>query len=88
MSFLRPKIMMPPPVSAPPPPPAVVTPEAVVRPTDVVDATKDNMTGEKAKKKSNQKTNVKTSAQGVMSEAPVQYASLLGASKRTKQPGD
>ena len=88
MSFLRPKIMMPPPVSAPPPPPAVVTPEAVVRPNDVVDATKDNMTGEKAKKKSNQKTNVKTSAQGVMSEAPVQYASLLGASKRPKQPGD
>ena len=44
--------------------------------------------GKKAKKKANQKTNVKTSAQGVMSDAPVQYASLLGASKRPKQPGD
>ena len=48
MSFLKPKVMMPPP--PPPPPPPVATPDPVVN-GKVVDATKEEMTGEKAKKK-------------------------------------
>lgn len=83
MGFLKPKVMVPPPPPPPPPPVAVpepVTPDPVVRPNSVVDATKEKMTGDKAKKKSNLKTSVKTSAQGVMTDAPIQYSSLLGSS--------
>tara|TARA_R100000734_G_C3318130_1_gene111969 strand:- start:242 stop:490 length:249 start_codon:yes stop_codon:yes gene_type:complete len=79
MGFLKPKVMMPPP--PPPPPPPVAIPDPVVKPGKVVDATKKEMTGEKAKKKANQKTNVKTSAQGVMTDAPIEYQSLLGQKK-------
>lgn len=86
MGFLKPKVVVPPPPPPPPPPPAV--PDPVVRPGTVVDATKENMTGDKAKSKANLKTNVKTSAQGVIDDAPLDYASLLGQSKRTKNPGD
>ena len=91
MGFLKPKVMTPPPPPPPPPPPAVpepVTPDPVVKPNTVVDATKEEMTGDKAKSKANLKTNVKTSAQGVMTDAPIEYASLLGQSGKTKKPGD
>ena len=91
MGFLRPKIPAPPPL--PPPPPAVavpdaVTPDPVVRPQSVVSATKDELTGEKARKKASLKTSVKTTARGVLTDAPLQYASLLGQSKRVKAQGD
>ena len=46
------------------------------------------MTGDKAKSKANLKTNVKTSAQGVIEDAPLDYASLLGQANKTKKPGD
>ena len=82
MGFLRPKVSVPPPPPPPPPPVAVpepVTPDPVVRPNTVVDATKEEMTGDKAKKKANLKTNVKTSARGVIGDAPLAYNSLIGS---------
>lgn len=95
MGFLMPKVKMPAPAPAPPPPPATVIPEPtimdpdpVIRPNTVVDATKERMTGEGAQKKASMKTSIKTSSRGVMEDAPLQYASLLGGSKRTKNPGD
>lgn len=90
MGFLKPKVMVPPPPPPPPPPVAVpepVTPDPVVKPNTVVDATKEEMTGDKAKKKSNLKTSVKTSAKGVTTDAPIEYASLLGAAKPTNTGG-
>ena len=77
MSFLTPKVSTPPPPPAPPPPvpvPAVVTPDAAVRPNTVVEAAKK----EAKKKKVNTKTNQKTGPQGLTTEAPVEYKSLLG----------
>tara|TARA_A100001515_G_scaffold88833_1_gene70591 strand:- start:245 stop:475 length:231 start_codon:yes stop_codon:yes gene_type:complete len=74
MSFLRPKVNIPPPPPAPPPPPPTVTPSSVVRPDTVVDATKKEM----KKKKATMKTSQKTGPQGVTTEAPVEYKSLLG----------
>jgi len=88
MGFLMPKVKMPAPAPAPPPPPAVVTPDPVVRPDTVVEATKERMTGEGAQRKATMKTSIKTSSRGVLEDAPLQYASLLGGSKRTKNPGD
>ena len=74
MSFLRPKVNIPPPPPAPPPPPPTVTPRSVVRPDTVVDATKKEM----KKKKATMKTSQVTGPQGVTTEAPVEYKSLLG----------
>ena len=76
MSFLRPKVNIPPPPPAPPPPPppATVTPDAVVRPNTVVEATKKEM----KKKKASIKTSQKTGPQGVTTDAPIEYKSLLG----------
>tara|TARA_R100000654_G_scaffold65328_1_gene93200 strand:+ start:98 stop:265 length:168 start_codon:yes stop_codon:yes gene_type:complete len=54
----------------------------------VVDATREEMTGDKAKSKANLKTNVKTSSRGVIEDAPLDYASLLGQANKTKKPGD
>lgn len=98
MGFLMPKVKMPAPPPPPPPPPSVPTPvvpeptitqpDPVVRPNTVVDATRREMTGERAQRKANMKTSVKTSSRGVLEDAPLQYASLLGGSKRTKNPGD
>ena len=90
MGFLKPKVSAPPPPPPPPPPPAVpapVKPDPVVRPNTVVDATREEMTGDKAKSKANLKTNVKTSSQGVIEDAPLDYASLLGQANKTKKPG-
>lgn len=95
MGFLKPKVDIPPPPPPPPPPPAVVAPavpepvqpDPVVRPNTVVDATREEMTGDRAKSKANLKTNVKTSSQGVIEDAPLDYASLLGQANKTKKPG-
>ena len=87
MGFLKPKVMTPPPPPPPPPPVRFLTRSPQIRwssPNTVVDAVKNEMTGEKASKKANLKTNVKTSAQGVMTDAPIEYASLLGQSGKTK----
>jgi len=91
MGFLKPKVNIPPPPPPPPPPVAVpepVQPDPVVRPNTVVDATREEMTGDKAKSKANLKTNVKTSSRGVIEDAPLDYASLLGQANKTKKPGD
>lgn len=91
MGFLKPKVSVPPPPPPPPPPVAVpepVQPDPVVQPNSVVDAVKSEMTGERAKSKANLKTNVKTSSQGVIEDAPLEYASLLGQANKTKKPGD
>ena len=74
MSFLTPKVNIPPPPPAPPPAPAVVTPASVVRPNTVVEATKK----EAKKNKASVKSSRKTGPQGLTTEAPVEYKSLLG----------
>ena len=77
MGFLKPKM---PPVPPPPPPPApTITPDAVVRPSNVVEATQKRLTN---KKRKNQKTSIMTSPRGVIEDAPVEYASLLGGAKK------
>lgn len=73
MSFLRPKISIPPPPPPPPPPPA-----AVVRPEKAVDSAKKEAT----KKKASVKTSVVTGPQGLIDEAPVEKASLLGSAAK------
>ena len=94
MGFLRPKMPAPPPPPPPPPPvapivtPEQVTPDPVVRPNTVVAATQDKMTGPRSKRRVNPKTAVQTTPRGVLEDAPLQYASLLGGSKRTKKPGE
>mgnify|MGYP003140072038 FL=1 len=72
MSFLTPKINIPPPPPAPPPPPPA--------PDPVVDApgTETEKTKKKQKGKATMKTSQKTGPQGVTTEAPVEYKSLLG----------
>lgn len=74
MGFLKPKMPAPPP--PPPPPPAV--PEPVVRPNSVVESTAANL---KSKKKANTATSRKSGPQGVMTNAPVAYSSLLSGNK-------
>lgn len=73
MSFLRPKVTVPPPPPPPPPPPA-----AVIRPGVAVEAAKK----EAAKPRASRKTSVKTGPQGLLDEAPVAKASLLGSAKK------
>jgi hypothetical protein len=80
MGFLRPKMPAVPPAPPPPPAPvATVTPDPVVRPSNVVDATRERLTN---KKRKNQKTSIMTSPRGVIEDAPVEYASLLGGTKK------
>lgn len=78
MSFLKPKISIPPPPPPPPPPPAVTTPASVVRPDKAVEAVKE----EAKKKKASVKTSVVTGPQGLLQEAPVEKASLLGSAAK------
>jgi len=95
MSFLQHKVAIPPPAPAPPPPTPVqpvvqpvVQPEDVIRPDDVVKS--PSMQAEarrKNKKRATPKTSVKTGPQGVMTDAPLQYSTLLGSNKRTKSAG-
>ena len=80
MGFLRPKMPAVPP--APPPPPVApptITPDAVVRPSNVVETTRERLTN---KKRKNQKTSIMTSSRGVIEDAPIEYASLLGGAKK------
>ena len=73
---------MPPVPPAPPPPPApvaTVTPDAVVRPSNLVETTRERLTN---KKRKNQKTSIMTSSRGVIEDAPIEYASLLGGTKK------
>ena len=67
---------------APPPPPVIpptITPDAVVRPSNVVETTRERLTN---KKRKNQKTSIMTSSRGVIEDAPIEYASLLGGAKK------
>ena len=77
MGFLRPK--MPPVPPAPPAPVATVTPDAVVRPSNLVETARERLTN---KKRKNQKTSIMTSSRGVIEDAPIEYASLLGGTKK------
>lgn len=77
MSVLRPKIPTPPPPPPPPPPPVV--PEPTVRPNDPVEVAKRKAKDPKAVSRA--KT-VKTSARGVIEDAPLEYASLMGKAKK------
>ena len=71
MSFLTPKVNIPPPPPPAPPPP---TPDPVVRAGD----SETEKTKKKQKGKATMKTSQKTGPQGVTTEAPVEYKSLLG----------
>jgi hypothetical protein len=51
----------------------------VVRPSNVVDATRERLTN---KKRKNQKTSIMTSPRGVIEDAPVEYTTLLGGTKK------
>ena len=70
---------MPPVPPAPPAPVATVTPDAVVRPSNLVETTRERLTN---KKRKNQKTSIMTSSRGVIEDAPIEYASLLGGTKK------
>jgi len=72
MSFLTPKVNIPPPPPPPAPPPP--TPDPVVRAGD----SETEKTKKKQKGKATMKTSQKTGPQGVTTEAPVEYKSLLG----------
>ena len=79
MSILRPKVTVPPPPPPPPPPPAV--PDPVVRPNDPVEVAKRKATDPKV---ASRKRSVKTSARGVLEDAPLEYASLIGKANKDK----
>ena len=76
MSILRPKVAVPP--APPPPPPPPVVPAPVVRPKDPIKAVKRKARDPKTV--SRRKT-IKTSARGVLEDAPLEYASLMGKAK-------
>lgn len=77
MGFLTPKVPTPPPPPPPPPPPVV--PEPKVQPNDPVEVAKRKAKDPKAVSRA--KT-VKTSARGVIEDAPLEYASLMGKAKK------
>lgn len=72
MSFLTPKVNIPPPPPAPPPPPPAPDP-VVNAPGTETEKTKKKQTG-----KATMKTSQKTGSQGVTTDAPIAYKSLLG----------
>jgi len=72
MSFLQPKINIPPP--PPPPPPAPPTPAPVVK----AGTSETEKTKSKQKDKATMKTSQVTGPQGVTTDAPIEYKSLLG----------
>tara|TARA_R110002073_G_scaffold196130_1_gene355197 strand:- start:48 stop:272 length:225 start_codon:yes stop_codon:yes gene_type:complete len=72
MSFLTPKVNIPPPAPPPPPPPAAPAP-VVKAGTSEVEKTK-----KKNKGKATMKTSQVTGSQGVTTDAPIEYKSLLG----------
>ena len=76
MSFLSPKVPAPPPVEPPPPaPPMDVVPDSVVTSVDEVENKR-----KRANRVSRQST-ILTGSQGLLSEAPIEYKSLLGSNK-------
>jgi hypothetical protein len=76
MGFLNPKVPAPPPVEPPPPaPPMDVVPDSVVTSVDEV---------ENKRKRSNRvsrQSTILTGSQGLLTEAPIEYKSLLGSNK-------
>ncbi len=77
MGFLTPKVPAPPPVEPPPPAPAV--PDPVV-PDSAVSAEGDVKRKRKNKRRVNRKATIVTGSRGLLTEAPVEYKSLIGRS--------
>tara|TARA_R110002126_G_scaffold253812_1_gene396902 strand:+ start:220 stop:450 length:231 start_codon:yes stop_codon:yes gene_type:complete len=76
MGFLSPKVPAPPPVEPPPPaPPMDVVPDSVVTSVDEVENKR-----KRANRVSRQST-ILTGSQGLLTEAPIEYKSLLGSNK-------
>lgn len=76
MGFLSPKVQAPPPVEPPPPaPPMDVVPDSVVTSVDEVENKR-----KRANRVSRQST-ILTGSQGLLTEAPIEYKSLLGSNK-------
>ena len=76
MGFLNPKVPAPPPVEPPPPaPPMDVVPDSVVTSVDEVENKR-----KRANRVSRQST-ILTGSQGLLTEAPIEYKSLLGSNK-------
>lgn len=74
MGFLNPKVPAPPPVEPPPPaPPMDVVPDSAVTSVDEVENKR-----KRANRVSRQKT-ILTGSQGLLTEAPIEYKSLLGS---------
>ena len=73
MGFLNPKVPAPPPVEPPPPaPPMDVVPDSAVTSVDEVENKRKN-----ANRVSRQST-ILTGSQGLLTEAPIEYKTLLG----------
>jgi len=76
MGFLNPSVPAPPPVEPPPPaPPMDVVPDSVVTSVDEVENKR-----KRANRVSRQST-ILTGSQGLLTEAPIEYKSLLGSNK-------
>tara|TARA_R110000851_G_scaffold75994_1_gene167303 strand:+ start:395 stop:625 length:231 start_codon:yes stop_codon:yes gene_type:complete len=76
MGFLNPRVPAPPPVEPPPPaPPMDVVPDSVVTSVDEVENKR-----KRANRVSRQST-ILTGSQGLLTEAPIEYKSLLGSNK-------
>ena len=76
MGFLSPSVPAPPPVEPPPPaPPMDVVPDSVVTSVDEVENKR-----KRANRVSRQST-ILTGSQGLLTEAPIEYKSLLGSDK-------
>jgi hypothetical protein len=73
MGFLSPKVPAPPPFEPPPPaPPMDVVPDSAVTSVDEVENKRKN-----ANRVSRQST-ILTGSQGLLTEAPIEYKTLLG----------
>ncbi len=77
MSFLTPKVPAPPPVEPPPPAPAV--PDPVV-PDSAVSAEGEVQSRRRNRKRVSRQSTILTGSQGLLTEAPVEYKSLIGRS--------
>ena len=73
MGFLSPKVPAPPPVEPPPPaPPMDVVPDSVVTSVDEVENKR------KSKSRVSRQATILTGSQGLLTEAPIEYKTLLG----------
>lgn len=76
MSFLSPRVPAPPPVEPPPPPPPMdVVPDSVVTSVDEVENRR------KMANRVSRSATILTGSQGLLTEAPLEYKSLLGSQK-------